>query len=94
MSEDTKLGELAELLSSRARLKILILLFKEGQMNITQIVRRTGLNYPTVRRHLEYLKSKGIVEEIVAERARIYSLRIENPRTAALMEIVSSLEGF
>jgi DNA-binding transcriptional ArsR family regulator len=81
-----------KIISSKGKLKILRLLLREGQANITRIVRETGLHYNLVLKHLNELKKLDIVEEVRVGRLRMFSLKFDNPRTLTLMEILKALE--
>lgn len=48
---------LEEILGSPGRIRILRVLLNHGEVNITRLVRETGMHYRLVNRHLEVLKS-------------------------------------
>jgi DNA-binding transcriptional ArsR family regulator len=81
-------GTFDELFSSKGRVKVLRKLLSEGEMNLSQLIRATGLNYVTVTKHLKYLKEVGLVEELRIGRARIYRPKWVNPRTRLLEELI------
>jgi len=83
---------LEELLSSKGRVRILRVLLEEGQVNVTRLVRATGLHHRLVVRHLEELKRMGLVEERRYGRLRIYEVNLKDPRVSALRELLRSLE--
>ena len=80
-----------ELFSSRGRVKILKELLGEGEMNLTQLIKATGLNYITTVKHLKYLIDAGIVEEIKVGRVRIYRPNWMNPKVRLLEEVITDL---
>ncbi len=80
-----------DILGSKGRIKILKALVKEGQLNITQIVKRTSMHYKQVEKHLKYLVDTGYVEEIRFGRTRMFSLKLDNPRTLLLAKIISTI---
>ncbi len=80
-----------DVLGSKGRIKILKALVREGQLNITQIVKRTSMHHKQVEKHLKYLIDKGYVEEIRSGRTRIFSLKLNNPKTLLLVKIISTL---
>jgi len=45
-----------EILGSRGRIRVLQVLTESGELNISEVSRRTGLNYTSVQRHLMKLK--------------------------------------
>jgi len=89
LQDDTRL---INIISSKGKVKILKLLLHEGQVNISRIVKETGLHYNLVIKHLSELISLGIVEEQRIGRLRMYSLRFDNPRTLALVEALKLLD--
>ena len=81
-----------EIISSKGKVKILKILLREGQVNISRLVRESGLHYNLVLRHLTDLERQGLVEEVRVGRLRLFSLKLDNPRTIALIEILKALE--
>lgn len=84
--------QIAELLGSKGKVKIIYTLVRSGQLNITRIVKDTGLHHRLVEQHLEDLKKLGLVEEQRIGRLRLFSLRYDNPKTALIIELLKSLE--
>lgn len=79
--------------SSRGRVKIIKLLAKEEELNISEIVKKVRLNHSTVVQHLEYLCKVGIVQEKTFGRIRIYRLKSENTKVRALKTFFSFWES-
>ena len=52
-----------ELLGSKSRIRVLQVLSEYGELNISEVSRRTGLNYTIVERHLLKLQELGLVNE-------------------------------
>jgi len=73
--------DLDELFSCRGRIKILLVLFEHGEMSMSELARRSGLNYTTTEKHVEVLARKGLVKERRWGRARLVSLNMEKPET-------------
>ena len=63
---------LVNVFSSRGRIKIIDLLARNSEMNISEIINRTGLNHRTCKAHLEQLMKIGFVQEKKFSRIRIY----------------------
>ncbi len=78
---------LEEILGSPGRVRILRVLANHGELNITRLVRETGMHYRLVNRHIEVLKRHGVVVEKRFGRARIVALNMENPLTRTLLRI-------
>lgn len=61
-----------ELLGSRGRIRTLQVLAESGELNISEVSRRTGLNYTSVERHLVKLAELGLVKEKRYGKIRIF----------------------
>ncbi len=61
-----------ELLGSRGRVRTLQVLAESGELNISEVSRRTGLNYTSVERHLVKLVKLGLVKEKRYGKIRIF----------------------
>ena len=61
-----------ELLGSRGRIRVLQVLAESRELNISEIGRRTGMNYTTVERHLERLREMGLLREKRYGKIRIF----------------------
>jgi len=79
--------------SSKGRVKILKAIFTHGEINISQLIKVTGLNYRVVSKHLEYLKSVGIIEELSIGRVKIYRPNWLNPHTRIIDEFIRLIES-
>ncbi|MEM3693518.1 MAG: ArsR family transcriptional regulator [Candidatus Bathyarchaeia archaeon] len=88
-------SSLEKIFSSPGRLRILFALAMEREMNIMELIRRTGLNHTTVDGHLKVLQSIGLIREKKLGKVRMCSLNYENPKAKALREflILWSQEG-
>lgn len=80
------------LFSSRGRVRIIRLLVECGELNISEIARRTRLNHGTTRRHLQFLEQAKIVQEKTFGRIRIYRYKVENIRALALKRFIELWE--
>lgn len=82
-----------DVFASRGRIRILKLLMREGEVNITRIIKETGLHYNLVIKHLEVLEDLGLVVERRFGRSRIFSLNYDNPKVALVRDLISIIEG-
>lgn len=80
------------LFSSRGRIKIIRLLAECGELNISEIARRTQLNHSTTRRHLLFLERAKLVQEKTFGRIKIYRYKVENLRALALRRFIELWE--
>jgi DNA-binding transcriptional ArsR family regulator len=81
-----------EIFSSRGRVKILRLLVEIGELNISEIARRAGLNYATTNQHLSLLEDSGLIRHKSFGRIRIYRLNEDNPHTKIVKELIEGWE--
>jgi len=61
-----------ELLGSRGRIRVLRVLAESGELNISEVARRAGMNYTSVNRHLTRLKGMGLLREKRYGKIRIF----------------------
>lgn len=61
-----------EILGSKGRIRVLEVLTESGELNISEISRRTGLNYTSVERHLSKLQKLGLLKEKRYGKIRIF----------------------
>jgi DNA-binding transcriptional ArsR family regulator len=64
--------DVEKLLGSRGRIRVLRVLAESRELNISEIGRRTGMNYTSVERHLKILKDMGILKEKRYGKIRIF----------------------
>ena len=81
-----------EIFSSKGRVKVLKALAERGEMNISDITRRTSLNHTTTSAHLKRLCELGIVEEKRFGRIRIFRFKREDPRGWAIQTLFESFK--
>jgi DNA-binding transcriptional ArsR family regulator len=77
-----------EVFSSKGRVKILKILVDLGELNISDIARRAGLNYTTTNQHLRVLEESGIVRHKNFGRIRIFRFNEESPRARMIRDLV------
>ena len=63
-----------EILGSKGRIRVLEVLTESGELNISEISRRTGLNYTSVDRHLTKLEKLGLLKEKRYGKIRIFEV--------------------
>lgn len=64
-------------------------LYRNDEMNISQIIRQTGLNHKIVKKSLAVMIDKGFVREKSFGRVRIYFLNKDNPNIRMLLNILN-----
>lgn len=83
-------SQLEEILSSKARVRVLRVILRRGEVNISQIIKDTRLNHKTVCKHVNYLVGVGLIEEVKIGRLRLLRPNWLNPKTRRLEELFSS----
>ena len=81
-----------EVLSSKGRVKILKVLAEIGELNISEIARRAGLNYTTTNKHLMALEHLGFILHKRFRRISIFRFNEGNPRAEMVRKLVDSWE--
>lgn len=87
-SNTSQIVPIEEILSSKGRIKILKVLSKRLELNISELCRQVGLNHTSTKLHLQILIKSGLVEEKVFGRIKIYRYRIEDMRARALRNLL------
>jgi len=76
-------------MSSYGRTKVLTIMLETGELNISEIIRRSRLSHSAVERHLEFLKESGILTEKRFNRIRIFRVDQASPLAGALTRFYS-----
>ena len=69
-----------EILGSKGRVRVLQVLSESGELNISEVSRRTGLNYTSVERHLVKLQRLGLLREKRYGKIRIFEVAFRSLR--------------
>ena len=92
VKEDRDKDFLEEVFSSRGRVRILRVLLKLGEANITKIVKETGLHHYIVEYHLNKLINLGIIVEKRYGRSRVFAMNHNDPRVKMLKEVFNRFD--
>ncbi len=76
-------------MSSYGRTKVLTIMLESGELNISEIKRRSGLSHSATSRHLEFLTKTGILTEKRFNRIRIFRVDQSSPLVGALTRFYS-----
>lgn len=68
---------------------MLTVLLESGELNISEITRRSGLSHSSAARHLEFLAKAGLISEKRFNRIRIFRVDHESPYVVALNRLLS-----
>lgn len=82
-----------DVFSSRGRVRILRILSEIGELNISDIARRAGLNYATTNIHLQELEKAGIVRHKSFGRIRIYRYDEDSTNAKAIRSLMERWEA-
>jgi len=78
--------------SSKLRIKILKILTQVGELNVSEIARRLGVNYSTTSKHLKVLEDEGVLQHKVFGRIRLYRLNERSPKAKAVQNLMEAWE--
>ena len=81
-----------DVFSSKGRVKILRILAEIGELNISEIARRAGLNYSTTNQHLQALENHKLIRHKTFGRIRIFRYNEENPRAKMIRQLIEFWE--
>ncbi len=84
--------ELEEVFSSKPRMKILKLIERLGELNVSDVARRIGVNFTTTSRHLRILEEEGILQERTYGRIRMYRFNQNSLRAKAVQALIEAWE--
>lgn len=81
-----------DVFSSKGRVRILRILSEIGELNISDIARRAGLNYTTTNEHLKALEAAELIRHKSFGRIRIYRFNDESARAKAIKDLMETWE--
>ncbi len=73
-------------------MKILKLIARLGELNVSDIARRIGVNFTTTSRHLKVLEDEGILQQKVYGRIRLYRFNQASPKAKAVQNLLETWE--
>ena len=78
-------ADICKVLSNPTRLEILNLL-RDGEMSVTELIKKTKLNQANISQHLSIMKSKWIV--ISTRKGKNINYKIKNPKIIKAFDII------
>jgi DNA-binding transcriptional ArsR family regulator len=84
--------KIEEVFSSRPRMKILKLIEQLGELNVSDIARRIGVNFATTSRHLKVLEDEGVLQQRTYGRIRMYRFNQASPKAKAVQNLIAAWE--
>lgn len=85
--------KIEDVFASRGRTKILYVLATYGELNISEIVKKTGQNHSNVQKHLAFLIQLNLVQEKEFGRIKIYRFKTENKKANSLKNLIEFWEN-
>jgi DNA-binding transcriptional ArsR family regulator len=64
-------------------------MLESGELNISEITRRSGLSHSSAAKHLEFLTNSGIITEKRFNRIRIFKMDYSNPLVSVLTRLLT-----
>ncbi|NWG10915.1 helix-turn-helix transcriptional regulator [Candidatus Bathyarchaeota archaeon] len=86
-----KSDRLEDVFCSKVRMRILKILLQLGQLNISDIANRLGINYGATVTHLRILENNGVVQIRLYGRVRLCRLN-DSPKAKAIQEVLETWE--
>jgi DNA-binding transcriptional ArsR family regulator len=83
---------LEEVFSSKPRMKILKLVARLGELNVSDVARRIGVNFTTTSRHLRILEEEGILTQRTYGRIRMYRFNQASAKAKAVQDLIEVWE--
>jgi DNA-binding transcriptional ArsR family regulator len=84
--------QIEDVFSSKQRMKILKLIFQLGNLNVSDISRRTNSNFGATNKHLLILEKEGILLVRTYGRIRMYRLNESSPKAKAVQHLLETWE--
>jgi len=81
-----------DVFSSRLRIKILKILVQLGELNVSEIARRLGVNYNMTRGHLKVLEDEGILQHKVFGRIHLYRFNEHSLKAKSIRNVIEVWE--
>jgi predicted transcriptional regulator len=81
-----------DVFSSRLRMKIVKILARMGELNVSDIARRLGVNYETTNKHLRVLEDEGILQHKEFGRIRLYRINERSLKARAVQNLLAVWE--
>ncbi len=76
-----------------SRWRLLLAVFEEGETNITKLSKRCSMRYDVLKREIDYLESRGVIEVISGgNRAKLIRLNYSNPKVLILKDLVEEVK--
>jgi len=92
-SDNNNILKIEDIFASKGRTRIIYILATCGELNISEIVKRTGQNHSNVQKHLAFLLQQNLIQEKEFGRIKIYRFKIENKKAKSLKNLIEFWEN-
>lgn len=75
----------------RNRIKILLIILQEGEINISRLAKISKIKYDILQRELEVLKNKGYIDIIKLGRSTIIRPNLSNQKLLIIKNLLEEL---
>ena len=93
VSVNSKRDVIERIFSSKGKTRLVRVLFKLEEANISRIARATGLHHKLVEKYLLELKDLGIIEEHRYGRLRVFKINYTSPYAFILKQLIDLMES-
>ena len=73
-------------------MKILKLIARLGELNVSDVARRIGVNFTTTSKHLRVLEEEGILQQRTYGRIRMYRFNQASAKAKAVQDLIETWE--
>ena len=63
-----------------------------GELNVSELSRKLGINYETTKKHLETLENEDILKHKNYGRIRLYKINEQSPKAQAIQRLIDTWE--
>lgn len=85
--------QIETVLGNKLRIKILKILSKIRELNVTEIARRLGVNHKTTMKHLKILEDEGILQHKRFGRIHLYRFNENSVKAKAIQTLLETWEN-
>ncbi|MGQ9539179.1 MAG: ArsR/SmtB family transcription factor [Candidatus Bathycorpusculaceae bacterium] len=85
--------QIETVLGNKPRLKILKILSRMRELNVTEIARRLGANHKTTMKHLKILEDEGILQHKRFGRIHLYRFNENSVKAKAIQTLLETWEN-
>jgi len=84
--------DVEDFFSSQVRMRLLKILMQVGEINVSQLTRRLGVNYKTTKKHLKILENEGMANHKTFGRIHLFRINPNSPKTKAVRKLIEVWE--